>query len=185
MKEKILKLRKEGKTYNEIVEILGCSKGTVSYHCGVNQKEKARQRRGRIKKGILVKKEKKLCLNCESTVKNNRNKYCCFSCSSEHRHKVAYKKILDGDPYVMRADYCVHYFKKDIIKEQGDVCNICKIPQEWNNKNLVFVLDHIDGDAANNNRGNLRCICPNCDSQLDTYKSKNKKSSRTYRYNTK
>ncbi len=33
MKEKILKLRGEGKTYNEIKKILNCSKGTISYHC--------------------------------------------------------------------------------------------------------------------------------------------------------
>lgn len=44
MKEKILELRKEGKTYNQIVEILGCSKSTVSYHCGLGQKEKSRKR---------------------------------------------------------------------------------------------------------------------------------------------
>lgn len=40
----ILKLRSEGKTYNEIVKILGCSKSTVSYHCGDNQKEKTTNR---------------------------------------------------------------------------------------------------------------------------------------------
>lgn len=33
MKTQILKLRKEGKSYNEISKILKCSKGTVSYHC--------------------------------------------------------------------------------------------------------------------------------------------------------
>ena len=33
MKEKIIKLRNEGKTYNEIKEILKCSKSTISYHC--------------------------------------------------------------------------------------------------------------------------------------------------------
>ena len=47
-----------------------------------------------------------------------------------------------------------------------------------NNKPLVFVLDHIDGDTANNHFENLRMVCPNCDSQLPTFKSKNKKSSR-------
>lgn len=35
---------------------------------------------------------------------------------------------------------------------------------------------HIDGDASNNFRDNLRLVCPNCDSQLDTYKSRNKNS---------
>jgi len=33
MKNRILDLRKEGKTYNEISKILNCSKGTISYHC--------------------------------------------------------------------------------------------------------------------------------------------------------
>lgn len=40
MKHKILKLREDGKTYNEIKKILGCSKGTISYHCGEGQKIK-------------------------------------------------------------------------------------------------------------------------------------------------
>ena len=33
MKENILKLRKEGKSYNEIKEIIGCALSTISYHC--------------------------------------------------------------------------------------------------------------------------------------------------------
>ena len=45
MKEQILKLREEGKTYNEIKDILGCSKGTISYYCGVGQKDKNDNRR--------------------------------------------------------------------------------------------------------------------------------------------
>jgi len=32
-KEEIVKLRKQDKTYDEIEEELGCSKGTISYHC--------------------------------------------------------------------------------------------------------------------------------------------------------
>lgn len=34
--EKIIGLRKEGKTYKEIVSILGCALSTVSYHCQLN-----------------------------------------------------------------------------------------------------------------------------------------------------
>lgn len=44
-------------------------------------------------------------------------------------------------------------------------------------------IDHINGHANNNTRTNLRLICPNCDSQLDTYKSKNKNSDRIYYHN--
>lgn len=44
MREKILGLRAEGKTYNEITKIVGCSIGTVCYYCGNNQKEKFRIR---------------------------------------------------------------------------------------------------------------------------------------------
>jgi DNA-binding CsgD family transcriptional regulator len=40
VKEKILELKKEGKSYRQIQKILNCSKGTISYHLGENQKEK-------------------------------------------------------------------------------------------------------------------------------------------------
>lgn len=33
LKENILKMRNDGKTYNEIKDILQCSKGTISYYC--------------------------------------------------------------------------------------------------------------------------------------------------------
>ena len=50
MKEKILQLRDEGKTYNEIKNILGCSKSTISYHCGKGQKEKTKERTKNLRK---------------------------------------------------------------------------------------------------------------------------------------
>jgi hypothetical protein len=58
---------------------------------------------------------------------------------------------------------------------------ICHLPDEWNGADLALVLDHVDGDSTNNARGNLRLICPNCDSQLPTYKSKNKGKGRAWR----
>ena len=43
-RDQILQLRAEGKTYNEIKEITGASKGTISYHCGKGQKDKTNNR---------------------------------------------------------------------------------------------------------------------------------------------
>ena len=66
--------------------------------------------------------------------------------------------------------------------EQNNCCSICKNPDTWNNKILILILDHIDENAYNNIRDNLRLVCYNFDYQLDTYKSKNKKSARTDKY---
>ncbi len=67
-----------------------------------------------------------------------------------------------------------HWIRLYILEDQGGVCAICSIPQVWNGKELVFILDHISGDATDHSRENLRLVCPNCDSQLDTYKGRNK-----------
>lgn len=123
------------------------------------------------------------CLNCGKNFEHKihcSNKYCCSECEKEYKHKKKYELILKGDPSIMRANYSPQIFKKDIMREQGNVCSICGLSPLWNGKELVFILDHIDGHASNNKRDNLRCICPNCDSQLDTYKSKNKCGERSY-----
>lgn len=61
-----------------------------------------------------------------------------------------------------------------VLEQQGGTCSICGATSVWNGLPLLFVLDHINGDASNNARSNLRMICPNCDSQLPTYKGRNK-----------
>ena len=80
----------------------------------------------------------------------------------------------------MKANWSPGNYRNDILREQNNKCAICGCAPEHNGKPLVFIIDHIDGHASHNNRENLRCICPNCDSQLDTYKSKNKCGERSY-----
>lgn len=124
-----------------------------------------------------------VCENCGKVYKAYRSslgKFCCHKCEHEAHRRQRYQMLIDGDETMMRANYSPRVFKNFILEEQGRVCAICEMPPEWNGKSLVFILDHIDGDASNNKRDNLRCICPNCDSQLDTYKSKNKNGARSY-----
>lgn len=52
-KQKILELRKQGYTYNQIVTVLGCSKGTIAYHLNPEVKKKTHER-NRIRRRNLT-----------------------------------------------------------------------------------------------------------------------------------
>lgn len=52
-------------------------------------------------------------------------------------------------------------------------CKCCGI-SDWQGQTIVLDLDHINGDNRNNRLENLRFLCPNCHSQTDTYKGRNK-----------
>jgi hypothetical protein len=74
-----------------------------------------------------------------------------------------------------------HYIRHYIANAQSHCCAICGGANLWLGLPLALVLDHIDGDPTNNCRENLRLVCPNCDSQLATYKSRNRGNGRHYR----
>ena len=206
MKEKIIELRKSGLSYNKIADILGCSKSTISYHCNNENlqepilqtsdelirnikndseflkireiAEKYNISESTVSKYSIPKYSKRIinkCANCDEPAKN---KYCSNKCSHENKHKEAYSDYLNNNEKYCRGNYTPKCFKDFFINEQDNKCSICEIEPNWMGKVLTFVIDHIDGNASNNSRSNIRMICPNCDSQTDTFKSKNKNSTR-------
>lgn len=113
------------------------------------------------------------CLGCGAElVRRTQKAYCSVSCwrDRERRQRVALW-LESGEAYLDSAQG--HYVRLHLMREQGGTCAVCTRPAVWNGKPLGLVIDHVDGDAENNRRENLRLVCPNCDSQLPTFKSRN------------
>ncbi len=94
--------------------------------------------------------------------KNSKNKYC-SECAQQH----VYRRVTSTE--TAKTD---RSRKRFVIESNGYKCSVCGIAN-WMAKPIKLELDHIDGNADNNQINNLRLLCPNCHSQTDTYKSAN------------
>ena len=77
-----------------------------------------------------------------------------FCANSKHSRSVARKRII--------SDKLLPY-----------VCGVCNLRPTWEGKDLVLVLDHINGANDDHRLCNLRFLCPNCNSQTATFAGKN------------
>lgn len=90
-----------------------------------------------------------------------------------NKKRIPLKKIL-----INGSSYSRSSLKRRLIADKLilNKCQICKSKPKWKGKNLVLVLDHINGIANDNRLKNLRLLCPNCNSQTSTFTGrKNKK----------
>lgn len=84
-----------------------------------------------------------------------------------------------GALLVEGSSYNTGLLKKRLI-EAGllkNQCYACELPPVWRGKPLVLRLDHINGIRDDARIENLRLLCPNCDSQTDTYCGRNRAKS--------
>ncbi len=68
---------------------------------------------------------------------------------------------------------------KELLFRMGLKENKCENPEcglsEWHGKPIVCELHHINGDSTDNRIENLIILCPNCHSQTENFRSKNRK----------
>ena len=70
-------------------------------------------------------------------------------------------------------------YVKELVYRLGLKENKCENPEcglsEWHGKPIVCELHHINGDSTDNRIENLIILCPNCHSQTENFRSKNRK----------
>lgn len=147
---------------------LNCRKQTKTKFCGSSCA--ASYNNKRFPKRVA---QERWCRYCNSLITSkSAKKYCNSECATLGRSNDVIQKWLSEGKTLPRTA------KKYILEEQDHKCLICQCSDTWQDRPLVFVLDHIDGNPENHDRTNLRLVCPNCDSQLPTFKAKNKGNGR-------
>lgn len=88
------------------------------------------------------------------------------------KSSIPLEKVL-----VKNSSYSRNSLKKRLLKERllENKCGVCGMEPTWQGNKLVLVLDHINGINNDNRLENLRLLCPNCNSQTDTFAGRNGK----------
>lgn len=123
-----------------------------------------------IKREETEKSEKPVnkCLLCNNKLKNGK-KYCTQLCHTKHIKLIRFSLIENGDTSLPSRNY-----KNYLIEKHGNQCMDCGWCKVNPYSNTIPVeLEHIDGNAENNNLDNLKLLCPSCHSLTPTYRALN------------
>ena len=133
-----------------------------SRSCGVSYNNRIKPKR---------QKQTKICSFCEKEypARFKNRKYCSRKCHNDSKiHKILVTGSFNSSWNNNRS------IRNYLIQTYGNNCMICnQSGNNWNGKPITLVVDHIDGKADNWSVSNIRLVCPNCDSQLPTFKGRN------------
>ena len=95
-----------------------------------------------------------------------------FQVGNTPKNKEELEQLLKKDSYINRTSLKSRLYKEGLKKRE---CEICGMGEDWfNGSKIVHIIDHINGEPYDNRIENLRIVCPNCNSTLDTHGVGNK-----------
>jgi predicted Zn-ribbon and HTH transcriptional regulator len=116
MKDQILKLRAEGKTYTEIQNVVGCSRSLIAYYVSPNAKQLTQKRQ--IKNRFLRRKNYKMILGgkCQMCGYNK-----CLDALQFHHKDPSQKQFIISDSIFGRSK---HKYKEQETIEEVKKCTL-------------------------------------------------------------
>lgn len=114
------------------------------------------------------------CQGCGVTLQNNSTKYCTLQCQQDTATRKRLELWKDGKHYENRV------IRRFLEILHGYNCSVCGVT-DWNGKPITLEVEHKDGNSDDSSPENVCLICPNCHSQTDTYKGKNRGNGRHWR----
>ncbi len=113
------------------------------------------------------------CVWCNGVLSRRSQKlYCKPQCKTEHAFRLRLDHWLETGESTENRN-----LRKFITYIDGYTCSCCGL-SDWNNKPITLEVEHINGNSEDDSRENVCLICPNCHSQTDTYKGKNRGNGR-------
>ncbi len=125
------------------------------------------------------------CVNCSNPTKRKSYKYCSNKCQADFQYKRFIEKwrvgAIDGNKGQQFPQLSNH-LKRFLMEKFGSKCCLC----DWAKthpitKRIPLEINHIDGNASNNEENNLQLLCPNCHSLTPNFRNLNKGNGRISR----
>ena len=143
------------------------------------------QRKIYKKNNNALKKVTKRCLACGKEIASSAT-FCNNTCYANFKYKEYIRNWKEGKESGMSGeDGMSDRLRRYLLEKTNYTCEIpgcgCNFINPYTGLSILQI-HHIDGDATNNKEQNLQVLCPNHHAMTEHFGSRNKNSTRKYRY---
>jgi hypothetical protein len=170
-RDQIVALLRDGKSYKEIAAQVGCSRSVISYHAkqiGL-AKPRAKHDWAEIQAYYDVGHGQRECIRHFGLDHGTWDKARKTGRIITQDRRLSVDELTRPGRGTRRSHLKGRLIRAGVLRPACYECGLT----EWRGRPLTLVLDHINGVNDDNNPINLRLLCPNCNSQTDTFSGRN------------